>query len=102
MAKNISLAQPPAVEWPKRQVHGKMRMHGRREAEEEEGGRDAPHLSDARKSTATEKNQKHNMSHVSYVSHIVAENISKVPLLQIPPSALQCSDATKTMQSHLV
>ena len=67
-----------------------------------EGGRDAPHLSDARKSTATEKNQKHNMSHVSYVSHIVAENISKVPLLQIPPSALQCIEATKTMQSHLV
>ena len=83
LAKNILLAQLPCCRIGEATGAWEDANAWRRE-----GGEDAPHLSDARKSARTEKNQ-HNMSQVSHVSH-PGRKISNVPYyyLQIPPSAV--------------
>lgn len=92
LAKNILLAQLPCCRIGEATGAWEDANAWRRE-----GGEDAPHLSDARKSARTEKNQ-HNMSQVSHVSH-PGRKCSKCPLLS--SNSTHCSDATKQMQSHL-
>ena len=77
LAKNIALAQLPCCRIGEATGAWEDANAWRRE-----GGEDAPHLSDARKSARTEKNQ-HNMSQVSHVSH-PGRKCSKY-YLQIPP-----------------